>query len=115
MLEKDAFNREFGKRIKLARKAAKLKAEMAAEDAGISPQFLSDVERGKKGVSNYNLARLAKALHVSADYLLFDRGGADEKWELTAERIAALPPAVREMAAEVLDAALNMIQDNIPH
>lgn len=115
MLEKEAFNREFGKRVKAARKAVKLKAELAAEEAGISPQFLSDVERGKKGVSNYNLARLARALHVSADYLLFDRIGADEEWELVAERIAALPPAVREMAVEVLNTTLSMIQENLPH
>lgn len=114
MLEKDEFNREFGKRVKLARKAAKLKAEQTAEAVGISTQFLSDVERGKKGVSNYNVCRLAKALHVSTDYLLFDRIGADEEWELVAERIAALPPAIRAMAVEILNVTITMIQENVP-
>lgn len=112
--EKEQFNLEFGQRVKLARKAAKLRAEQTAELAGISPQFLSDVERGKKGVSNYNLLRLARALRVSADYLLLGRVGADEDWELTAERISSLPPAIRDMSIEVLNTALSMIQDNLP-
>ncbi|SBW12633.1 DNA-binding helix-turn-helix protein [uncultured Eubacteriales bacterium] len=114
MLEKDEFNREFGRRVKLARKAAKLKGEKAAEDAGITPQFLSDVECGKKGVSNYNVARLALALHVSADYLLFGRSDGNEERDMVAERLAALPPAIREMAEEVLGYTLDIIQGNIP-
>lgn len=114
MFEKNEFNREFGKRVKLARKTAKLKAEETAEAAGISTQFLSDVERGKKGMSNYNVSQLARALHVSADYLLFGRDGIGEERELAAERVAALPPAIRDMAVEVLNATLSMIQENVP-
>lgn len=112
--EKAKFNKEFGQRVKLARKAAMLKAEQAAEYAGISPQFLSDIERGKKGVSNFNLLHLSQALHVSADYLLYGRVGVDETWELVAERVSALTPAIRDMGIEVLNATLSMIQDNIP-
>jgi transcriptional regulator with XRE-family HTH domain len=115
MLEKDEFNRDFGGRVKLARKTADKTAERIAEDAGLTPQFLSDVERGRKGVSNYNLARLSQALGVSADYLLFGRTGMDETRDMMAERLAALPPAVREMAEEVIRHALDIIQGNIPH
>lgn len=114
MLEKDEFNREFGKRVKLARKAAKLRAEQTAEATGISTQFLSDVERGKKGMGGYNVARLAKALRVSADYLLFGRTGTDEAWEQAAERMAALPPAIRDMAIDVLKTTLSIVQENVP-
>ncbi len=114
MLQKDAFNHEFGKRVKAARKAAQLKAELAAEAAGISPQFLSDVERGKKGVSNYNLAGLAQALSVSADYLLFGCVGTGGEWARDIESIAMLSPGVRKMAVEVLGAALSIVQETPP-
>lgn len=115
MLNKEAFNRDFGQRVKAARRGASLRAEDVAEAAGISPQFLSDVERGKKGMGGYNVARLAIALHVSTDYLLYGRKNADAAWELAAERLSALTPAIREMATEVLGTTLDMLQENIPN
>ncbi len=115
MQEKDVFNQEFGGRVRLARKTADKTAERVAEEAGVTPQFLSDVERGKKGVGNYNLARLSQALGVSADYLLFGRAGMDETRDMTVERLAALPPAIREMAEEIIYHALDIIRGNIPH
>ena len=56
--EKELFNTALGKRVKEARRAAGLKGEEAAEMAGITAQFLSEVERGKKGITSYNLAPL---------------------------------------------------------
>lgn len=115
MLEnKEAFNKAFGKRLRETRKRAGKRAEAVAEAAGISPQFLSDVERGKKGVSNYNLANLALALHVTTDYLLFGRKGADAAWEQVAERLTGATPATLEMAGDILLLALDLVQENVP-
>lgn len=42
-----------------------------AEKADLAPQFLYEVEVGRKGLSADTLARVAKALVCSSDYLLF--------------------------------------------
>lgn len=114
MKEREEFNLELGRRIKLARREAGLKAEELSEMAGITPQFLSEVERGKKGIGSYNLAALARGLGVSADYLLYGRRGVEEEREEFASRLAAVPPAQMEMARDVLEYALRLIGRNIP-
>lgn len=114
MIGKEQFNQEFGQRIKLARRNIGMKAEKLADLAGITPQFLSEVERGKKGIGNYNLAILAQSLDVTADYLLFGRTDLNDAKEQLAEHLAALPPAQMEMAADVLEYTLKMVKENIP-
>lgn len=111
---REAFNLAFGQRVRDARRARGFKAEMTAEMAGITAQFLSDVERGKKGLSSYNLAPLARALGVSSDYLLYGRRDADERITLVSEYLISLPPAQRDMAIELLEQALNIIKSGIP-
>ncbi len=44
--------------------------EQLAEQADISPKFLYEIERGKKGFSSNVLYRLAKALNVGCDFIL---------------------------------------------
>lgn len=112
--QKEAFNRSFGERVRLARRSAGLKAEECAEWAGITPQFLSEVERGKKGMSSYNLCKLARCLRVTSDYLLYGRSDTSESWELAAEHMASMPPALRSMAADVLEFTVSMVQRNVP-
>lgn len=114
MEEREAFRIEFGKRVRMARKGAKMKAEELAELAGISPQFLSEVERGKKGVSDFNVGALSRALNVTADYLVLGRQDADATWQMTAEHLASMTPAIRDMSALVLETALRMVKDNVP-
>ncbi len=114
MIEKEDFNRAFGRRVKEARRNINMRAEAAAEAAGISPQFLSDVERGKKGMGNYNVARLALALGVTTDYLIFGREDADKDWELMAEHMASLTPATRDMSVHILNTILGILKANIP-
>jgi transcriptional regulator with XRE-family HTH domain len=67
-----------------------------AEATGISPGYLSEVERGHSAVSGEKLARLASALGVSVDYLL--SGGS----EPSAAPSIAIPHGLAE-AAEELD------------
>lgn len=42
-----------------------------AELLDISITFLSEIENGKKGLSQETLARICSSLHVTADYILF--------------------------------------------
>lgn len=114
MLTREEFNRQLGERIRLARKTAKLKAEQVARETGVSIQFFSDVECGRKGMSGYNVAQLAKVLQVSTDFLLSGTTVTNEKWVLMEKRIVNLSPVVRETAADVLNLAVSIMQASQP-
>ena len=67
---RETLNLEIGSRIRLIREAQKKTREQIAEVAEISPQFLFDIESGKKGMTSQTIINLAKALNVSTDYIL---------------------------------------------
>ncbi len=69
-------NKIFGKKIRSLREEQKISREKLAELANISTQFLADIETGKKGMSVVTLKKLCNALHVSSDYIIFDKESA---------------------------------------
>ncbi len=71
MREKKEINIQIGEQIKLAREAARLTQEALAERIDVSPQYISDLERGVVGVSIATLKRICTALGVSSDRILF--------------------------------------------
>ena len=60
-----------GHRIQERRKSLRLSQEELAERADISKQTVSRIENGEREMGARTIARLVKALGVSADYLLF--------------------------------------------
>ncbi len=71
MRVKKEINVQIGERIKLAREGAGLTQEQLAERVEVSPQYVSDLERGVVGVSLATLKRICLTLCVSSDALLF--------------------------------------------
>ena len=69
MIKKD-LNIEIGSRIRQIRECQKKTREQISEVANISPQFLFDIESGKKGMTSQTIINLAKALNVSTDFIL---------------------------------------------
>src|SRR5713226_10698381 len=70
----------FGKRVRAARKAAKLTLEAAAEKVDIHANHLAQIERGTKRPSFELIFALADAVGVSAMSLfMFERDETDEK------------------------------------
>ena len=65
-------NALFGHRLRTYRKEKGLTIEKLAEQVGLSPNYLGDVERGKKLPSMATFIRLVNVLDVSADELLKD-------------------------------------------
>lgn len=61
---------QIGKRLRRQREKLNLTREEFAENAGISPQFLAEIENGKKGMSIDTLYKICKQFSISADYLL---------------------------------------------
>lgn len=67
------FNAEIGNRIRAYRKELGLTREAFADKSGISPQFLAEIEFGRKGISAETLQKICVAFRVSSDYFLFGK------------------------------------------
>ena len=66
----DGLTDGMSERIAARRKQLHQTQEQTAEIAGLSHQFFSSVEAGRKNIRAENVVRLAQALKVSTDYLL---------------------------------------------
>lgn len=62
-----------GKRLRKQREKLSLTREAFAEYIDISPQFLAEVENGKKGMSVETLFKICNKFEISADYLIMGR------------------------------------------
>lgn len=71
MREKKEINIQIGEQIRLAREQAKLTQEQFAERIEVSPQYISDLERGVVGISIPTLKRACITLGTSSDRILF--------------------------------------------
>ena len=71
MRTKKEINIQIGERIRNAREQAKMTQEQLAEQIEVSPQYISDLERGVVGISISTLKRACVCLCVSSDQLLF--------------------------------------------
>lgn len=60
-----------GERIRELREIQNYTREVFAEKVDISSKFLYEIETGKKGFSADTLCRIAQALSVSCDYIMF--------------------------------------------
>ena len=70
-MQKSTFLVSIGRRIAQARADKGYSQAMLAEKANISVSHLSNIERGRKSLSAEVLLRIAEALQVSADSVLF--------------------------------------------
>lgn len=62
-----------GKRLWECREKLKLSREAFAGKCDISPQFLAEIEHGRKGISVETLYKICTAFSISADYLVFGK------------------------------------------
>lgn len=74
---KKEINIQIGEQIKLAREQARMTQEQLAESVSVSPQYISDLERGVVGLSIPTLKHICLSLRVSSDRILF--GSVTEK------------------------------------
>ena len=87
-----------GSNIRTARKRADLTQEKMSELIGVTPQYLSDLERGLVGTSIATLIRICTELNVSADFILF--GKSDEE-------------VVEEVRAKFMSKCVNQVTTGI--
>lgn len=67
----DELKSVIGKRVRSQRVALGLSREKFAEFAEIHPQFLSEIEHGRKAMSVESLYKVCLALNISPEYILF--------------------------------------------
>ena len=71
MREKKEINIQIGEQVKKAREQASLTQDQLAEQIEVSPQYVSDLERGVVGISIPTLKKLCSVLYVTSDQILF--------------------------------------------
>jgi transcriptional regulator with XRE-family HTH domain len=63
--------RSIAKRIREERRKAGISQDCLGKKLGVDGFYISKLENNKKGLSLNMIAEISKALHVSADYLIF--------------------------------------------
>jgi transcriptional regulator with XRE-family HTH domain len=98
----------FSARIILLRKQKKMTQQSLADTSSIHVQQIKRYEAGTAHPTSEALKKLAIALNVSADALLFEVGERepDDDLKLRFEAIAAMLPEEQEVAKAVLDAII---------
>jgi transcriptional regulator with XRE-family HTH domain len=98
---------KIGSNIRAARMRADLTQEEMSEKIGVTPQYLSDLERGLVGTSIPTLIRICTDLNVSADFILFgnskDSGNASST---LIEKIQRLPKYKADMVERTVNILL---------
>lgn len=109
MRTKKEVNVQIGEQIKTAREQARLTQEQLAESVEVSPQYISDLERGVVGVSLPTLKKICSCLCVSSDLILFGRKN-ESRLAAIAEQCANLTDEQFAILAEVVGNFVRAIQ-----
>ncbi len=93
---------EIGKRITERRKKLGMTQEMLAEKGDLTPQFVSYAESSKRAMRPENVIKLAKALEVSADYLLTG-DIVDKDLLILSDKMRKLSPGMLRIVENIID------------
>lgn len=99
---------EIGRRIKEIRKQKKIPQEKLAEMIGISPNYMSALERGAYNIKLELLVQIIDCLDITADDLFRNviKNGYVNRTSRLSDEIATLPAEEQQRIFEVLDALL---------
>lgn len=105
-----SFDAEIGLRIRKIRKERRYSREKLAEYADISVNFLGAVETGKKSMTVQYLAKIAKALNVTTDYLIYGSAPDEQNAEINAI-LSSMSKEKRKQVEKMLVALVEMLKD----
>lgn len=99
-----------GKRVRRQRESLSLTRDQFSEQIGISPQFLAEIENGKKGMSAETLQKICDRADASSDYILFGRQAGENVNTPAIEMIKKVPPQYCELLEDTLETFLRTIK-----
>ena len=108
-MDVELYLKEMGQRIMERRKKLGLTQEALGERSGLTTQFVSYAESGKRTMRPENLMRMAAALGVSTDYLL--TGDIIDKDKLLlSEKLDRLTAKQVRIVEAVIDECIELYQ-----
>ncbi|MDD5016999.1 MAG: helix-turn-helix domain-containing protein [Eubacteriales bacterium] len=107
---KDDLIIQIGKRVRNRREALGLTREQLAEQTELSVHFFAEIELGRKCMSARSLYKVAKALNLSADFILFGEEGETKKTKLE-NMLSRLSKKDREHAEIILENYVMAVTD----
>ncbi len=105
---------EIGRRIKEIRKQKKIPQEKLAEMIGITPNYLSALERGAYNIKLDTLVQIIDCLDITADDLFRDviKNGYQNRSSRLADEVSSLPEGEQQRIFEVLDVLVRTAKKN---
>ena len=103
---------QIGKRLRRHRENMNLTREEFAEKANISPQFLAEIENGKKGMSVDTLYKICKNLSISADYILFGLLSNNALSDSAKNVIGNLPEPLLSHTEDIIQIVNNIVAES---
>lgn len=100
-------NVQVGERIRELREVQNYTREALAEKVDISAKFLYEIEVGKKGFSAETLCKIAQALSVSCDYIMF----GEEKKHKCADKIVCVLEMLKPNQVSKIQDILKILYD----
>lgn len=92
---------EIGKRVRRRREELGFTREQLAEQCELSVRFFAEIESGRKNMTTKSLFKVARALNLSADYILFGEEAEAEKTNLE-KMLGELSKEDRDIAEDIL-------------
>lgn len=116
MEEKDrekklAFQRAVGERVYRFRTEAGMSRETLAERLGITPQYVNEIERGKKCMSMAIFAEVGQAFRVSLDELAHGVQPPEPDLDRLVRHLRELSPLDRELVIHMLSLTFRAVQE----
>ena len=95
---------QVGKRLRRIRAQMELTREQFAEQVGISPQFLAEIENGKKGMSADTLFKICNRFDLSSDYILLGKASSAQLSDPVQKALCRFPEPYVELTEEIIRA-----------
>ena len=97
---------QVGNRVWNCRTQLNMSREKLAEGLDITPQYLSDIEQGKKCMSMSIFVEMSQVLEVSMEFLAYGEQNPSPEVERLEQHLRRSTPLDRDLAAHMLRLAL---------
>lgn len=97
----DISNLSVGRRVRQIREERGYTREQLAEYADVSSDFLWEIETGRKSMKVQSLGKIATALDVTTDYLVFGTTPYKENSKINS-MLAALPDGIQKQVEKLI-------------